>query len=83
MAIASGCHAKLLATPSKLCHEMEDVESIIVACCRLMDAAEGSFMRETRCTPPLFPYLDVATLHAEAVESSIQNIHYVGVVLLM
>ena len=83
MIIASGCHAKLLVIPSELHHEMEEVESIVLACCRLMDGAEGSFMRETRLVLPLFPDLDVATPHAEAVESIIQNIHYVGVVFLL
>ena len=48
-----------------------------------MHAAEGSFMRETQPVLPLFPYLKVATPHAEAMESIIQNIHYVGVVLLL
>ena len=32
---------------------------------------------------PLFPDLDVATPHAEAVECNMQNIHYVGIVLLL
>jgi hypothetical protein len=62
---------------------MEDVESIVLASCRLMDRAERSFMRETQRALPLFPNLDVATHHAEAVESTIQNIHYVGVVFLL
>src|SRR3989337_481567 len=83
MFIVSCCHAKLLVIPSELHHEMEEVESIVLACCRLMDGAEGSFMRETRLVLPLFPDLHVATPHAEAVESIIQNIHYVGVVFLL
>ena len=48
-----------------------------------MDAAELGFMHETRRALPLFPDLDVATPRAEALESRIQNIHYVGVVLLL
>ena len=71
MIIISVCDAKLLVIHSELHHEMEDVESIILACCRFMDAAEGSFMRETWLALPLFPDLDVATHHAEAVESII------------
>ena len=71
MFIVSGYHAKLLVIPSELHHEMDDVESIVLACCRLMDAAEGSFMRETWLALPLFPDLDVATHHVEAVESII------------
>ena len=47
-----------------------------------MDAAEVGFMRETRLAVPLFPDLHVATPQAEALESIIYNIHYVGVVLL-
>ena len=62
---------------------MEEVESIVLACCRLMDGAEGSFMQETRLVLPLFPDLHVVTPHAEVVESIIQNIHYVGVVFLL
>jgi hypothetical protein len=48
---------------------MDEVESIISAWFRDMDAAEVSFMRETRPAVPLFPNLEVATLQAEAMES--------------
>ena len=48
-----------------------------------MDAAEVGFMRETRLAVPLFPDLHVATPQAEALESTIQNYHYAGVVLLL
>ena len=48
-----------------------------------MNAAKVSFMRETHLLVPLFPDLHVATSNAEALESIIQNIHYVGVVLLL
>ena len=71
MIIISSCHAKLLVILVELNHEMDDVESIVLACCRLMDATEGSFMRETWLALPLFPDLDVATHHAETVESII------------
>jgi len=71
MIIASGCHAKLLVIPSELHHEMEEVESIVPAWFRDMDAAEVSFMRETRLAVPLFPDLQVATPQAEALESII------------
>ena len=83
MFVVSGYHAKLLVIPSELHHEMEEVESIVLACCRLMDATEGSFMRETWLALPLFPDLDVATHHAESVESTTQNIYYVAVVFLL
>ena len=83
MIIIFACHAKTLAIPSELHHEMEDVESIVRTSFRLMDAAEVGFMHETRRALPSFFDLDVATPHAEALESRIQNIHYVGVVLLL
>ena len=82
MIITFACHAKKLAIPSELHHDMEDVESIVRTSFRLMDAAEVGFMPETRRALPSFLDLDVATPQAEALESGIQNIHYVGVVLL-
>jgi hypothetical protein len=81
MIIAFGCHAKILMIPFELHHEMDEVESIVTAWFRDMDAGEVSFMRETRPAVPLFPDLQVATLQAKAVESLIYNIHYVGVFL--
>ena len=71
MAIVSGCHAKMLAIPSELHHEMEDVESIVLTWFWEMDAGEVSFMRETRLLVPLFPDLQVATPQAKALESII------------
>ena len=71
MIITSGCHAKLLVIPSELHHEMEEVESIIPSRFWDMDAAEVSFMRETRLAVPLFLDLHVATPQAEALESII------------
>ena len=62
---------------------MDDVESIIRTCCRLLDAVEVSFMAESRHALPLFLDLDVATPHAEAYESTIQNTHNVCVVFLL
>jgi hypothetical protein len=57
MIIVSDCHAKLLVIRSELHHEMEEVESIVLAWFWDMDAAEVSFMRETRLLVPLFPDL--------------------------
>ena len=62
---------------------MDDVESIARTSYQLMDTAEVGFMPETRHTLPSFLDFDVATPQAEALESGIQNIHYVGVVLLL
>jgi hypothetical protein len=71
MIIVSTCHAKLSVIPSKLHHEMEEVESIVLAWFWDMDSAEVSFTRETRIIVPLFPDLQVATPQAEALESII------------
>ena len=61
---------------------MDDVESIILTSCRLLDATEVSLVAETK--PRLiFFVLDVATLHAEAQHSSVQNILYVCVIFLL
>ena len=62
---------------------MDDVESILLAWFWDRDAGEVSSMRETHLLVPLFPDLHVATSNAEALESIIQNNHYVGVVLLL
>ena len=83
MIIISACHSKLLVIRAELNHEMEDVEFIFLAWFWDMDAAKVSFMRETHLLVPLFPNLHVATSIAEALESIISNIHYVGVVLLV
>ena len=50
---------------------MQEVESIILAWFWDMDAAEVSFMQETRLLVPLFPDLKVVTPQAEALESII------------
>ena len=71
MIIVSTCHAKLLVIRCELHHEIEEVEFIIFAWLWDMDAAEVSFMRETRLLVPLFPDLPVATPQAEASESII------------
>ena len=71
MIIVSICHVKLLVIRAELNHEMEDVESIFLAWFWDMDAAEVSFMCETRLAVPLFPGLQVATTQAEALESII------------
>ena len=62
---------------------MDDVESIPPTCCRLLDTTEVSFMAETRHALHLLFVLDVATLKAEAKESTIQNTLYVCVVFLL
>ena len=60
---------------------MDVVESIILTSCRLLEATEVSLVAETK--PVLFFVLDVATPHAEAQHSSVQNILYVCVIFLM
>ena len=57
MIIISAYHAKLLVMRAELNHEMEEVESIILAWFWDMDAAEVSFMRETQLLVHLFPDL--------------------------
>ena len=71
MVVISRLHVNMLAFPSELHHEMEDVESILLAWFWDMDAGEVSFMRETHLLVPLFPDLHVATSNAEALESII------------
>lgn len=66
MVIGCRWHAKFLAIPSELQHVMDDVESILPTCCRLLDAPEVSFIVETLHALPLFLDLDVATPHAAA-----------------
>ena len=62
---------------------MDDVESIILTSCRLLDATEVSLVGETKPGLICFFALDVFTLHAEAQHSSIQNILYVCVIFLL
>ena len=71
MIIIFSCHAKLLVIHVELNHEMDDVESILLAWFWDMDAGEVSFMRETHLLVPLFLDLHVATSKAEALESII------------
>ena len=71
MIIISACHAKLLVIRVEPNHEIEDVESILLAWFWDMDAGEVSFMHETHLLVPLFPDLHVATSKAEALESII------------
>ena len=71
MIIISASHAKLLVIRVEQNHEMDDVESILLAWFWDMDAGEVSFMRETHLLVPLFPDLHVATSKAEALESII------------
>ena len=71
MIIISVCHAKVLVIRAELNHEMDDVESILLAWFWDMDAGEVSFMRETHLLVPLFPDLHVATSNVEALESII------------
>ena len=68
MIIISACHAKLLVIHAELNHEMDDVESILLAWFWDMDAGEVSFMCETHLLVPLFPDLQVASPQAEALE---------------
>ena len=62
---------------------MDDVESIIVTSCRLLDATEVSLVVETKHGLICFFALDVATPHGEAQHSSVQNILYVCVIFLV
>ena len=71
MIIISACHAKLLVIRAELNHEMDDVESILLAWFSDMDAGEVNFMRETHLLVPLFPDLHMATSNVEALESII------------
>ena len=71
MIVISSCHVKLLVIRVELNHEMDDVESILLAWFWDMDAVEVSFMHETLLLVPLFPDLHVATSNAEALESII------------
>ena len=71
MIIISAFHAKLLVIRVELNHEMDDVESILLAWFWDMDAGEVSFMRETHLLVPLFPDLHVATSNAEALDNMI------------
>ena len=71
MIIISACQAKLFVIRVELNHEIDDVESIRLAWFWDMDAAEVSFMRETRLLVPLFPDLQVATPNVAALESII------------
>ena len=50
---------------------MDDVESIILTSCRLLDATEVSLVGETKPDLICFFVLDVATPHAEAQHSYI------------
>ena len=62
---------------------MDDVESIILTSCRLLDATEVSLVAETEPDLICFFALDVATPHVEAQHSSVQNILYVCVIFLL
>ena len=62
---------------------MDDVESIVLTSCRLLNATEVSLVAETEPDLICFFGLDVATPHAEAQHSSVQNILYVCVIFLL
>ena len=71
MIIISAFNAKLLVIRVELNHEMDDVESILLAWFWDMDAGEVSFMRETHLLVPLFPDLHVPPLMLKILESII------------
>ena len=71
MIIISACHAKLLVICAELNHEMDDVESILLAWFWDMDAGEVSFMRETHLIVLLKPEQQETTSTAESLESII------------
>ena len=56
---------------------MDDVESIVLTSCRLLNAIEVSLVAETEPDLICFFALDVATSHAEAQHRSVQNMLYV------
>ena len=62
---------------------MDDVESIILTSCRLLDATEVSLVAETKPGLICLFAFDVATPHAEAQHSSVKNILYVCVIFLL
>ena len=62
---------------------MDDVESIVLTSSRLLDATKVSLVAETESGLICFFALDVATPHAEAQHSSVQNILYVCVIFLL
>ena len=62
---------------------MDDVECIVLTSCQLLNATEVSLMAETEPGLICFFALDVATLHAEAQHSSVQNILYVCVIFIL
>ena len=62
---------------------MDDVESIILTSCQFLDATEVSLVAEIEPCLICFFALDVATPHAEAQHSSVQNILYVCVMFLL
>ncbi len=71
MIIISASHAKLLVIHVELNHDMDDVESILLAWFWDKDTGEVSFMHKIHLLVPLFPDLHVATSNAEALESII------------
>ena len=62
---------------------MDDVESIVLTSCRLLNATEVSPVAETDPGLICFFALDVATPHAKAQHSSVQNILYVCVIFIL
>ena len=62
---------------------MDDIESTVLTSCRLLNATEVSLVAETKPDLVCFFVLDVATPHAEAQHSSVQNILYVCVIFLL
>ena len=71
MIIISTVNAKLLVIRVELIHEMEDVQSILLAWFWDLDAGEVSFMCETHLLVPLFLDMHMATSKAEALDSII------------
>jgi len=82
MSIGSSFHSKTLLIPFELIHMMDDIEFILLTCCRLLEAAEVSIMAETCNALFLFVAPDVATRVSEGEESSIENFFDVGIVFL-
>ena len=83
MFIGSSFHSKNLLIPFELIHMMDDIEFILLTCCRLLEAAEVSSMGETCNALSLFVDTDVATRVSEGEERSIKNFFDVGLVFLL
>ena len=61
MSIGSSFHSKTLLIPFELIHMLDDIEFVLLTCCRLLEVALVSIMAETCNALSLFVGFDVAT----------------------